>query len=343
MEALVARIAPQKSTQYAALASTLALPEWQISPLGKVIANAEHLSLGGDYLRLEISQPLQVADRTVMGMLAMTTEFFEYYSHVSGVKGPFLKPMEVPRPAFLPQDIVFTRRYKGKTNELFTQFLLNVAYFSSSFTSTTTLPRLAVLDPLCGGGTTLFQTLAYGWDAYGVDHSETDITTTDTFLRQYLKGQSISFRRRRERLPGVGRRYSFALEIGNGRPRHRVLAQANTIHTLRILEGKKVHLVVADLPYGIQHKGALLDLLRSGLPTWTAALRPGGTLALAWESRKLSRPEMTAMVEENSELTVFRGGPYEALAHPVDRVIKQRDVVVAQKPTIRVKRQDERD
>lgn len=329
MLTLVARIAPQKSTQYAALASELALPEWQISPLGRVLAHAEKISLSGsDYLRLELSHPVDDAGRGIMGRLAMTTEFFEYHTHVGGVEGPFLKPLETPHPAFLPQDVVFTRRYKGKTNELFTRFLLNVACFSSDF-ARDAHSRLAVLDPLCGGGTTLFQALVYGWDAYGVEHDERDVTTTDTFLQQYLSGQGMAFRRRKERLRGIGRRYRFELAVPGGRPRRCVLARADTAHTARLLEGKKVHLVVADLPYGIQHKGGLADLLQRGLPVWAASLCPGGAMALAWESSRLPRKEMAALIEKTEKLTVLRGGPYEALAHRVDRVIKQRDVVVA--------------
>ncbi len=336
MPTLVARIAPQKSTQYAALAAVLALPEWQTSPLGQTIVHAEQITLGGgDYLRLELSRPLVATDQMVLGLLAMTTEFFEFCPHIGGMEGPFLKPLEISQSAFLPPDIVFTRRYRGKTNELFTRFLLNVAFFSSDFASADTLPQLTVLDPLCGGGTTLFQALVYGWDVYGIDHSEKDIATTDTFLQQYFRGQSVVFGRRKERLRGIGRRYSFELHIGQGKPRRCVLAQADTAQVPRILEGKKAHLVVADLPYGIQHKGALTHLLRGALAVWSASLRSGGALALAWESARLPRETMVTLIEESADLTVLRGGPYEALAHRVDRVIKERDVIVARKKSAR--------
>ena len=332
MPTLVARIAPQKSTQYAALASTLALPEWQISPLGHILTRAETISFGsGDYLKLELDRPLAPADRLAMGWLAMTTEFFEYHTRIGHKEGPFLYPLDVPRPVFLAQDIVFTRRYRGKTNELFTRFLLSAAYFSSDFFSTSAYPRLAILDPLCGGGTTLFQALVYGWDVYGVERNEKNVTTTDAFLQQYLRGQSIRFSRRKERLRGIGRRYNFELSIGDSRPRRCVLAQADTAHTLRILEGKKIHLVVADLPYGIQHEGVLTGVLETGLPVWAAALRSGGILALAWESTRQPRKDMIAMIENGGKLQVLCGGPYETLAHRVDRVIKKRDVIIAKK------------
>jgi SAM-dependent methyltransferase len=329
----VARIAPQKSTQYADLASTLALPEWQISPLGRILSHADPLTLGaGNYLQLALDRSPTAADRQHMGLLAMTSEFYEFYPHIGDLEGPFLRPLETPAPAVLPQDLVFTRRYRGKTNELFTRFLLNVAYFSSHFVATGTLPRLTVLDPLCGGGTALFQALVYGWDAFGVERNDQDVASTDTFLRQYLREQKIPFRRRKERLREIGRRYSFEIERGGGRPRRCTLAQADTADTPRVLEGKKVHLVVADLPYGVQHSGMLRDLLAGGLEAWVAALRPGGTLTLAWETRRLSREQMVRLLEAGGELTVLRDGPYETLAHRVDRVIKERDVVVARKP-----------
>lgn len=333
MPTLVARIAPQKSTQYANLASTLALPEWQISPLGRILSRAGYLSLGaGNYLQLEIDRPPTAADRQLMGLLAMTTEFFEFYPHIGDLQGPFLRPLETSGPAFLPQDLVFTRRYRGKTNELFTRLLLNAAYFSSDFVSTGPLPRLTVLDPLAGGGTTLFQALVYGWDAYGVERGDRDVASTDTFLQQYLRDQDIPFRRWKERLREIGRRYSFEIALEGGRPRRCVLIQADTADTLRVLEGKKVHLVVADLPYGVRHRGMLLDLLEKGLAGWVEALRPGGTLALAWETRRLPRDQMAHLLEAEGRLTVLQGGPYEAMAHRVDRAIKRRDVVVAKKP-----------
>ncbi|MFZ5918161.1 MAG: TRM11 family SAM-dependent methyltransferase [Chloroflexota bacterium] len=332
MPILVARVAPQKSTQYAALASSLALPEWQMSPLSHLIRQAEMVTIGGgDYLRLALTAIPEPAASVTLGLLAMTSEFFEYHDRIGAAEGPFLKPLEVTHPACVPPDLVFTRRYRGKTNELFARFLLNAACFASDFAPTASLPRLTLLDPLCGGGTTLFQALVYGWDAYGLELDEKDVSSTQTFLQQYLRGQGIQFSHRKERLRGLGRRHDFELATGQGRPQRCVLIQADTADTPRALEGKTAHLIVADLPYGVQHKGILIHLLETGLPVWGECLRPGGALALAWESSRLPRQEMITLVEAVSNLKVRRGGPFEALAHRVDRVIKRRDVVIATK------------
>jgi hypothetical protein len=52
MTTLVAQIAPQRNTQYTALASALAPYELQVSPLGPDMADIQPLRLGGqDYLK----------------------------------------------------------------------------------------------------------------------------------------------------------------------------------------------------------------------------------------------------------------------------------------------------
>jgi tRNA G10 N-methylase Trm11 len=110
------------------------------------------------------------------------------------------------------------------------------------------------------------------------------------------------------------------------------MAIGETSESADLLAGvKKPHLIVTDLPYGIQHQGQLIDLLTDGLPVWAQMLSPGGAMAMAWESTRFPRDEMIALVEVESGLTVLNDPPYDALAHRVDRVIKQRDVIVARR------------
>jgi hypothetical protein len=86
------------------------------------------------------------------------------------------------------------------------------------------------------------------------------------------------------------------------------------------------------LPYGIQHHGALAALLTDALPAWERLLVPGGALALAWDATRLKRAAMLDLVRGACGLTIRDEPPYDALAHRVDRVIRERDVVVAVKP-----------
>ena len=48
---------------------------------------------------------------------------------------------------------------------------------------------LRVLDPLAGGGTTLFVALVLGADALGVEQSARDVASTASFLQRYLGGE----------------------------------------------------------------------------------------------------------------------------------------------------------
>jgi hypothetical protein len=96
-----------------------------------------------------------------------------------------------------------------------------------------------------------------------------------------------------------------------------------------LIAGFRPHLIVADLPYGIQHQGELIDLLTRALPVWTDLLPPSGAIVLAWESRRYPRADMVSLAESVAPLRVLNDPPYNAMAHRVDRVIKQRDVLVA--------------
>lgn len=325
---IIAQIAPQRSTQYAALASALARHELKLSPLGRQITTIDHLELDGrDYLKFEMDlEPDDVQVRE-LGMLAMTGAFFEYYEQLDKYAGPWLRPIDTHfRPRF-PLDLVMARRYKGKTNELFTHFLCNIARFSSEF-SHQPWETLRVFDPLAGGGTTLFTALVLGADVAGVEKSSKDVQSTAAFLKQYVREQRIACQVKEERLKKLGKRWWFTL--GQETPKQCVLANGETIQSLELTVGfKKPHLIVADLPYGIQHYGKLTNLLTGALAVWASMLSPGGAMALAWESTRFSRSDMITLVESESPLTVLNEPPYNMLAHRVDRVIKQRDVIIA--------------
>jgi len=67
------------------------------------------------------------------------------------------------------------------------------------------------------------------------------------------------------------------------------------------------------------------------LPVWEQMLLPGGTLALAWNATRIERANMLALLQEHTQLKARNEPPYTQLAHTVDRVIKQRDIIVAVK------------
>jgi tRNA G10 N-methylase Trm11 len=92
---------------------------------------------------------------------------------------------------------------------------------------------------------------------------------------------------------------------------------------------KKSHLIVTDLPYGIQHRGKLIALLSNALPVWAKLLQTGGVLTFSWDATRFPRRDMIDVVQANSPFIVFDELPYNQLSHQVDRVIKKRDLIVA--------------
>ena len=233
----------------------------------------------------------------------------------------------------MPVEMAEIRRYKGKTNEIFTRVLLNVAVFAGAFREQAT-GRLRILDPLAGGGTTLFLALAAGYDAFGIEHERQDVETTALFVRQYLESEHIHFKERDERGRRAGRRYQF--EIGRkGATRHLVLAQGDTaqadMHMQEVPGGPHMHAIVADLPYGIQHFGEISGMLSQALPVWERLLLPGGAMVLGWNATRVEREALAACVAQCTHLRVCNGPPYTEFAHTVDRVIKKRDILVAVK------------
>lgn len=330
MITILAQIAPQRSTQYAALAAELAPHELQLSSLGSKMTSIEPVELGGQaYLRFELQSEPGAVEAEELAMLAMTSGYFVYFEKLGRTKGPLLRPIESSFKPALPPSLMMARRYRGKTNEMFTHFMCNVARFSSDFAARP-WSELRLFDPLMGGGTTLFAALMLGADVAGVDTRTKDVESTAAFLKQFMREQRIGCQEKQERLKQLGRRWRFTL----GRRKmqqHCLLAAGDTLDSKQLLGGFQPHLIVADLPYGIQHRGALEALVRKAVPVWAGLLPKGGTLIFAWESKRFSRAHLIDLVQTVTPLQVYDQPPYNQLAHRVDRVIKERDLLVARK------------
>lgn len=330
--AIAAQIAPQRSTQYADLAGDLALAELRASPLRRRAEGAALRRIAGqDYATFAMPGPgLSAEDRELLGSFATLGNVFELFERAGEVEGPLLRPVAAEYPFVLSPDLAAMRRYKGKTSELFTLFMCNMAKFASGFADTP-WGELRVFDPLCGGGTTLFTALALGAHAAGIERERGDVESTATFITQFCREGRIALSVREERLRTLGA-HRWQIRIGRGKenPRRLLLAAGDSGLTHDLLAGfGRPHLVVADLPYGIQHKAPLAELLEGCLPAWAAAMEPGGALAFAWDGTRATRDEMAALVERLTPLCVVAEPPYDALAHRVDRVIRRRDVIVA--------------
>jgi len=330
MPTLAAKVAPQRSTQYAALASALAEPELRLSPLGPAIGALRPVTLAGQaYLLIDLAGPPSPEAMRALGEMGATSEFFWFHEAVGGVPGPFLQPIAPENEFRLPAEMVEARRYRGKTNELFSQVLINVARWAHPGTPA------RLLDPLMGGGTIPFIALRLGLDAIGIEHERPAVESTDTFLAGFLGEAGIRHQRKAERVTR-GRRFLFTIEPdAAGRPLRAAFIHGDTADAPALLAqlpgGARVDLVAADLPYGIQHAGQLEGLLAPALPAWHRVAADEAVLALAWDATRIPREALAGLVETGQRWEILRGGAWKCLAHPVDRVIKRRDVIVARR------------
>jgi len=334
MPILMVQIAPQRSTQYSTLASLLAPHEIALSPVGHILKSIESVVLGGQlYLKCELNNDLEDGNIKELGYLAMGSGYFMHYEQLSEMDGPFLRPIETHYTPVFPPDLVTSRRYQGKTNELFTQFMCNIARYSSTFSE---LPwtELRLYDPLAGGGTTLFVAMVLGADVAGVELNKKSAQSTAVFLKKYMQEQRIACTFKEERLKRLkAHRWWFTFDTGLSK--RCILARGTIAQSAELISGfKKPHFIVTDLPYGIQHKGGLDDLLSEALPIWDSLLMPGGTLVFSWDSTRAPRQRMIELVEFASNLKVIDDNPYNQFVHQVDRVIKSRDVIVARSETL---------
>jgi SAM-dependent methyltransferase len=315
---------------------------WELA--GSELGVFNHAVLGG---RLRDVEPCEIAGVRYVGFSAtdLTPRDAAFLANLSSVHALFqvhdrlLEPVELRPLDRFDDDLVTIQRYPGKTNERFTRLLLNVTILASSSRTDLLDRRLRVLDPLAGRGTTLNQALMYGFDAAGIDLDGRDFDAYVQFIRTWLQHKRIKHRAevttvRRDRR-AVGRRLQATLtaegiEIA--------FVNADTCRGLEFFRPSSFDVLVADLPYGVQHGSRTgrdlsrhpLDLVAQALPVWAELLRPGGALGLAWNTHVATREALSGAVAA-AGLEVEDAEPYLGFRHRVDQAIV-RDVLVARRP-----------
>ena len=247
-----------------------------------------------------------------------------------------LVPLLPPAPPYLPDDFASLLKYKGKTNERFTGMMLTMALALSAFARQPS-SRLLVCDPMGGKGTTAFLALSRGWDAVSLDSARADVREAADYVQRYLEFHRLKHKRTEDALTlrgAVGARESrFIL---SDTPEH---YKAGDTRTLRLLAGdtrdlgallrpESAHLLVTDLPYGVQKgsRGGMLETVRAAMPGWVRVLRPGGALAMSFNALVTKRAELLSVCLENGLIPAETGD----LRHRVEQAI-ERDVILARK------------
>ncbi len=257
-------------------------------------------------------------------------------------QGDLLRPLEKVSHAYLTEDLAEVLKYKGKTSAVFTRMMLNCAHAASDFFSAE--EPLTVLDPMCGKGTTCFVALQQGMHAVGVDIDRRDLKEAADYFERHLQFHRLKHHLdqnsrtvRQQPIPTAV--YTLADSKEHFRQddtRTLSLFLADTGLTGELMKKQPVHLIVSDLPYGVQHapqagrrKESFTQLLARVLPAWHSALRPGGAIALSFNALTLKKADLVQLLTD-AGFTPLCDAPHDDFEHFVETAVT-RDFVVARR------------
>lgn len=250
-----------------------------------------------------------------------------------------LIPMESLHPNYVGEDLPALLKYKGKTNEMFTDGMLTMALAASGFIGAhDTL--LTVCDPMAGRGTTLMLALRRGYHGVGVEIGKADVKEACDYMTRYLEYHRIKHKKTEAALTVRGKaggketRFTFAdtpEHFKDGDTRTLRMIQGDTRDALALLKAKSVHLMVTDIPYGVQkgtagRQDSIGGTLERALPAWHDVLKPGGVLAMSFNTYVTRRADL----EQLCRLAGFDIVETGSLEHWVEQAIN-RDVILARR------------
>lgn len=293
-------------------------------------------------------RPVELAGVSYLGFSSTGLDTMKVASQSSALAlfervGDLLRPVELPDPNLLDDDLVTIPKYQGKTNEQFTRLLLNVTLAQVQRDDN---GHRQVLDPLAGRGTTLTTAWLAGHDSFGVELDAKAFDAMAAFLTTWLRRKRLKHKAgitpvRRDG-KSIGRRFDAELKLDSRMLRLTVFT-GDTRTSAALFGKKRFDAVVADAPYGVVHGSAsdvrgvsgqrarsAAGLLRESIPVWASQLRPGGALGLSWNTYGLPREDLATIMTQ-AGLEVCSSGPWDQFAHRVDSSIK-RDLMVAVLP-----------
>ncbi len=300
---------------------------------------------GVPYLLLQTEGPLNPADLALLSRLSFAYALFQAEEREGRT---LLLPLRKQTFSFLGDELGTILKYGGKTNELFTRLLLNLAVYTGDYAGE---PDFRLLDPVAGKGTTLFEALIAGYDAYGVEIGPDAVQESVAYLKKYLETGRYKHTLDRLRIGVAGQKHAavqnrFTIaatkdDAKRGNQRVCCMIAGDAQHVPHYFQKNFFHAIVGDLPYGVKHgnvsnrqQSALTrnpaELLKACLPGWIACLLPGGALVLSWNRFVLAREALEALLTDFG-LEVLTAPPFNQLAHRVDNAI-WRDIIVARKP-----------
>jgi hypothetical protein len=297
--------------------------------------SVEALGLGY-YLSFETEETL---DELFLSHIKNLSFYYAYFQCLEGM----LKPVDIELNHYFAEDLSNRLKYSGKTNEAFTAMMLNLALYASDFDANDTLN---VFDPVCGRGTTLFEAMIRGHHAFGSELNKKSVSELGQYFQRYLKEAKYKHQVVRGRAIHNKKNIGETFEASIGMSKEEV--KKKTGKQLKVLRGdttesnlyfkkQSMHVIVGDLPYGVQHMSKheegqtrnLEELLKASFKSWYSLLKKGGAVALSWNTYTNTRQELKAYLEEYG-YQVIDDTEYMQFHHRVSQAIN-RDIIVAVK------------
>lgn len=302
----------------------LALKELELTKLP--IENIALTSLADiSYLKFSAPTDLTPDQLETIARLSATYALFQ-------VEQENLKPILLPNPQVLDRSLGTILKYQGKTNEIFTRMLLNIALAQGNFNP----KEIKLLDPVAGKGTTLFEAFALGADVYGVEVLEKSTQEGMQHLKKFLEQGKIKHRQNSIRVSGANKSFTGKKHTIDMNTQHFELISTDSKYCKDLFSQKTFHIILGDLPYGVQHGNQAggkhrspAQLLNTCLRGWHTVLKDQGILLLSWNLNTLPREQMESLLEKNN-FTPLQSDVLNSLEHQVDASIL-RDIILAKK------------
>ena len=271
-----------------------------------------------------------------MRMLSQLASIYMLFAMEDGK----LTPLVRTHPNYIGEDLPALLKYKGKTNEMFTDTMLTMALAASAF-----MPvhdsQLVVCDPMAGRGTTLMLALRRGYHGVGIEIGKADVKEATDYMTRYLEFHRIKYKRTdsaltvRGQVGGRENKFVFsdsAEHFKDGDTRTLRLICGDTREAAALLKPGSVHLMVTDAPYGVQkgtagRQDSIGGTIAAALPGWFSVLKSGGVLAMSFNTHVTKRDGLVRLFEKAGFEIVQTAN----LEHWVEQAIS-RDVILARKP-----------
>jgi len=286
------------------------------------------------YILFETAQVLSADDIRRLSRLSFAYAIFEK-------RGDLLAPIGKDCGYFIDEDISAILKYSGKTNELFTRLMINLALAHTHVSANNSAQKgqpaapqsthdtqstIKLLDPMAGKGTTLYEGLMQGLDVYGVEIDPKPVYEAFVYIKKHFEMARYKHTSHTEKTGGIdaagkkftATRYQVQMarskEEKKGDARTFEILAGDTRNTAAFFKKNFFHAIVADLPYGVHHGAKkspkeagltrnALGLIKEALPGWLKVLKPGGVVVLAWNLFLIDRVDMVALFTQHG-LTV---------------------------------------